>query len=128
VVVGVPDEHWGALVTAVVAGDDVPALAQVREHVAARLGRHHAPRALVRLPELPLRGPGKVDRLAAARLATELLAAADPRAERMPPRPIPWTPSPSQELHTHVRRLVGRCAGPPAPTTHRPPPRLPPRR
>ncbi|MCM3660201.1 AMP-binding protein [Georgenia satyanarayanai] len=84
VVVGVPDEHWGALVTAVVAGDDVPSLAQVREHVAARLGRHHAPRALVRLPELPLRGPGKVDRLAAARLATELLTAADPRAERMP--------------------------------------------
>ncbi|WP_413452062.1 o-succinylbenzoate--CoA ligase [Georgenia phoenicis] len=84
VVVGVPDDHWGALVTAVVAGDDVPDLARVREHVAARLGRHHAPRALVRLPELPLRGPGKVDRLTAARLATELLSGADPRAERLP--------------------------------------------
>ncbi|WP_152187490.1 AMP-binding protein [Georgenia satyanarayanai] len=84
VVVGVPDEHWGALVTVVVAGDDLPALGPVRAHVAARLGRHHAPRALVRLPELPLRGPGKVDRLAAARTAAGLLAAADPRAERMP--------------------------------------------
>lgn len=84
VVVGVPDDHWGALVTAVVAGGAVPGLVQVRAHVAARLGRHHAPRALVRLPELPLRGPGKVDRITAARVAAELLAAADPRAERMP--------------------------------------------
>jgi len=82
VVVGVPDDHWGALVTAVVAGD-VPDLSRVRDHVAARLGRHHAPRALVRLSELPLRGPGKIDRLAAAALARELLAADDPRTERL---------------------------------------------
>lgn len=83
VVVGVPDDHWGALVTAVVSGDGVPDLARVRAHVAARLGRHHAPRALVRVEQLPLRGPGKVDRIAAATLAHELLAARDPRAERM---------------------------------------------
>ncbi|HLV04837.1 AMP-binding protein [uncultured Georgenia sp.] len=84
VVVGVPDDHWGALVTAVVAGETAADLATVRAHVGARLGRPHAPRALVRLPELPLRGPGKVDRLGAAARARELLAAGDPRTERLP--------------------------------------------
>lgn len=82
VVVGVPDDHWGALVTAVVTGPEAPGLAEVRDHVAARLGRHHAPRALVRVGELPLRGPGKVDRLGAAGLARALLTAGGPDVER----------------------------------------------
>lgn len=73
VVVGVPDEEWGALVTAVVVGG--PPLAEVRRLVGERVGRRHAPRALVRVPALPLRGPGKVDRAAAARIAAERLAA-----------------------------------------------------
>lgn len=84
VVVGVPDDHWGALVTAVVAGDGTPDLAGLRAHVGERLGRPHAPRALVRLAELPLRGPGKVDRLGAAARARELLATGDARTERLP--------------------------------------------
>ncbi|WP_324649502.1 AMP-binding protein [Georgenia sp. H159] len=83
VVVGVPDDHWGALVTAVVSGDGAPGLARVRDHVAGLLGRHLAPRALVHVGELPLRGPGKVDRIAAAALARDLLAARDPRTELM---------------------------------------------
>ncbi|QDB80305.1 AMP-binding protein [Georgenia wutianyii] len=82
VVVGVPDEHWGAVVTVVATA--APPLEELREHVAARLGRHHAPRALVRVPALPLRGPGKVDRLGAAALARDLLAGADPGTERLP--------------------------------------------
>jgi len=82
VVVGVPDEHWGAVVTVVATA--APPLEELREHVAARLGRHHAPRALVRVPALPLRGPGKVDRLGAADLARDLLAAAGPGTERLP--------------------------------------------
>src|SRR5690606_31096822 len=49
VVVGVPDAHWGALVTAVVTGPEAPGLAEVRDHVASRLGRHHAPRAPLRV-------------------------------------------------------------------------------
>lgn len=71
VVVGVPDEHWGALVTVVVVGG--PPLAEVRRLVRERVGRPQAPRALVRVPALPLRGPGKVDRAAVARIAAERL-------------------------------------------------------
>lgn len=68
VVVGVADEEWGQLVTAVVAGP-TPPLFEIRTHVAARLGAHCAPRALVRLDQLPLRSLGKPDRHAATRVA-----------------------------------------------------------
>src|SRR5690625_814130 len=72
-VVGVPDPEWGELVTAVV----VPApgastsLLALRERAG---GGAHAPRALVTLPALPVRGPGKTDRRRAAKLAGEALA------------------------------------------------------
>lgn len=74
-VVGVPDAEWGQAVVAVVVPrpGDAPALDQVREVVARRLGAPSAPRHLVTVPELPLRGPGKVDRTAVARLAAERL-------------------------------------------------------
>ncbi len=77
VVVGVPDQEWGASVTAVVVvapGAPTPELADVRRRVAEALGRAHAPRALVVVGHLPLRGPGKVDRRAAAELAAGILA------------------------------------------------------
>src|SRR5699024_5200538 len=73
-VVGVPDPEWGELVTAVV----VPApgastsLLALRERAG---GGAHPPRALVTLPALPVRGPGKTDRRRAAKLAGEALAA-----------------------------------------------------
>ncbi len=82
VVVGVPDEHWGSLVTAVVTGGDLD-LSRVRTAVGRQLGRASAPRALVRLPELPLRGPGKIDRRAAAATAAARLAAAAPGTEQL---------------------------------------------
>jgi O-succinylbenzoic acid--CoA ligase len=77
-VVGVPDDEWGQAVIAVVvgAGAPVPAagavavpvdpsvLARVRAAVADRLGPAAAPRQVFRVPALPLRGPGKVDRAA----------------------------------------------------------------
>lgn len=67
VVLGLPDEQWGQRVVAVVvAGVTAPSLAQVREHVAAELGRAAAPRELHLRDRLPLRGPGKVDRRALA--------------------------------------------------------------
>ncbi|MFV0252887.1 MAG: AMP-binding protein [Beutenbergiaceae bacterium] len=69
VVVGVPDPEWGTLVTAV-STTDRP-LTQVRAFIG---GGPAAPRALVYLPTLPLRGPGKVDRREAARLAGAALA------------------------------------------------------
>lgn len=77
VVVGVPDPEWGSLVTAVVVTGRAappPTLDDARHAVSARLGRAHAPRAMVAVDHLPLRGPGKVDRAAAAALAAGILA------------------------------------------------------
>ena len=74
-VVGVPDQHWGQSVVAVVVTQDgtAPPLTQVRTTVAAALGPASAPRQVLVVDELPLRGPGKPDRRAVARLATRLM-------------------------------------------------------
>ena len=75
-VVGVPDPEWGqALVALVVpaAGAPAPALADLRDAAAAALGGPAAPRHLVTLHALPLRGPGKPDRRGAAALAAREL-------------------------------------------------------
>lgn len=77
-VVGVPDAQWGQAVVAVVVprAGAAPALAHVRALVAERLGPAHAPRRVVAVDALPLRGPGKVDRAAVARLVAAGGAAA----------------------------------------------------
>ena len=92
VVVGIPDDEWGQLAVAVVVPqaaapldptqrDSSIALAEIRQACAAAgIPREQHPRALVTLPELPLRGPGKPDRTAAARLAEALLRRPDPSA------------------------------------------------
>jgi o-succinylbenzoate---CoA ligase len=79
-VVGVPDQHWGQCVVAVVVTSDgaAPALQDLRTSVAAALGPASAPRQVVVVDALPLRGPGKPDRRAAARLAVERQAQAPP--------------------------------------------------
>ncbi|MFT3716857.1 MAG: o-succinylbenzoate--CoA ligase [Gordonia sp. (in: high G+C Gram-positive bacteria)] len=67
-VFGLPDERLGQKVAAAV----VPAgtisrdrlSTVIRDHVTARLDRYAAPRELFVVDELPLRGPGKVDRQA----------------------------------------------------------------
>jgi O-succinylbenzoic acid--CoA ligase len=76
VVVGVPDPEWGSLLTAVVTGS-----AELRALRDAVGGGPHAPRALVRVDEIPTRGPGKPDRLAAADLAAAAIA--EGTAERL---------------------------------------------
>jgi len=71
VVVGVPDDEWGQRVVAVVVPDGQgPTLSEVRDRVAAAVSRPAAPRQLVVVDALPLRGPGKPDRRALRELAT----------------------------------------------------------
>jgi len=72
-VTGVPDLEWGSRVVAVVVAGhgSRPDLARLREAVRRSLGPASAPRGLVLVDSLPLRGPGKVDRAAVARLARD---------------------------------------------------------
>jgi O-succinylbenzoic acid--CoA ligase len=70
VVVGVPDPEWGQrVVAAIVPSGTAPSLEQVRARVSAVVARHAAPRQLLLLEELPLRGPGKPDRTRLRELA-----------------------------------------------------------
>jgi O-succinylbenzoic acid--CoA ligase len=69
-VVGLPDERWGQVpVAVVVRGSGALDLERARAAVMRTLGSAAAPRRLVEVAALPRRGPGKVDRAAAARLA-----------------------------------------------------------
>lgn len=73
-IAGVPDPEWGHLVTAVIVPADdavAPDLGRIRAHLGSG---PQAPRALVSVPDLPVRDSGKVDRRAAARLAERALA------------------------------------------------------
>ena len=78
VVVGVPDPEWGQCVAAVVVPADAsnpPQLIDLRDAcLAAGLATALHPRSLTLMPALPLRGPGKPDRTAAAQLAAAELA------------------------------------------------------
>ena len=70
-VVGVPDDVWGSAVVAVVvprAGARLDARA-LRASARARLDGAHSPKRVLVVDDLPLRGPGKVDRRGVARLA-----------------------------------------------------------
>ncbi|MFS0705965.1 o-succinylbenzoate--CoA ligase [Cellulomonas sp. 179-A 9B4 NHS] len=80
-VVGVPDQHWGQSVVAVVVteGGAQPSLTELRSSVAAALGPASAPRQVLVVEALPLRGPGKPDRRAVARTATALMTQHPPR-------------------------------------------------
>jgi o-succinylbenzoate---CoA ligase len=73
-VLGVADPEWGQRVVAVVAAADPsapPTLAELRDHVGARLGRHAAPRELHVVPAVPLTALGKVARPELAVLVAE---------------------------------------------------------
>ena len=72
VVVGVDDEEWGSRVVGAVVPVDPsapPTLDIVRAAVTGILGAAAAPRQLLVLDRLPLRGPGKPDRAAVAAMA-----------------------------------------------------------
>ena len=70
-VTGAPDATWGSRVVAVVVPRDrhaPPVLEHLRDVVAARLGRHQAPRALVLVDALPRTAVGKIARAELRRL------------------------------------------------------------
>jgi len=77
-VTGLPDAEWGQVVVAavVVAGDDSgddsgeAKAAALQCAVRAALGRAAVPRRIIAVAEIPLRGIGKPDRAAVARLVT----------------------------------------------------------
>jgi O-succinylbenzoic acid--CoA ligase len=72
-VVGVADPEWGQVVAAAVVVDgplDAALAEQLRAAVRTELGRAAVPRLLRAVPRIPLRGIGKPDRMATARLIT----------------------------------------------------------
>jgi len=82
-VVGVPDEEWGQRVVAVVRCATSAVRAAVtfsgavdhfRTHAGADLDREAVPREILVVDDLPLRGPGKIDRQAVAAHARAVLA------------------------------------------------------
>ncbi|MFD2415861.1 AMP-binding protein [Amycolatopsis pigmentata] len=79
VVVGVPDELWGASVTAVVSPSPGATVDRdtVTAHLNGRLARYKYPRSVVTVPEIPRSPAGKVSRAWAAKLAAERLATKD---------------------------------------------------
>ncbi|MDU0314276.1 o-succinylbenzoate--CoA ligase [Phycicoccus sp. M110.8] len=71
VVVGLPDAEWGQVVAAALVlspGADPPTLTGARDALRGTLPAHALPRHLLVLGALPLRGPGKPDRLAVTNL------------------------------------------------------------
>ena len=64
VVLGTDHPEWGQVVSAAVVARSPITLAGIRETLAADLPPYALPRRLLVLDELPLRGPGKPDRLA----------------------------------------------------------------
>jgi O-succinylbenzoic acid--CoA ligase len=72
VVVGAPDATWGQRVVAVLVlqpGASPPTLTQARALVSEQVEPAAAPRQLLVLGQLPLKGPGKPDRAELGRLA-----------------------------------------------------------
>ncbi|MFC0439468.1 o-succinylbenzoate--CoA ligase [Kutzneria buriramensis] len=66
-VIGLPDAEWGQIVAAAIVATEPPSEAQLREAVKTAAGRAAVPKVIRFLPELPLLGPGKVDRKAVRR-------------------------------------------------------------
>nr|WP_051764739.1 o-succinylbenzoate--CoA ligase [Saccharothrix syringae] len=67
--VGLPDPEWGQVVAAAVVPEDpghLPDVDALRAAVGDTIGRFAIPKRVIFVSELPLRGPGKVDRRAVA--------------------------------------------------------------
>jgi fatty-acyl-CoA synthase len=62
IVVPIDDETWGQVGKAVVEGDDSLTLDELQAFAADRLAKFKIPKALVFVGEMPMSGPGKIDR------------------------------------------------------------------
>ncbi|MFT4124642.1 MAG: o-succinylbenzoate--CoA ligase [Gordonia sp. (in: high G+C Gram-positive bacteria)] len=80
-VIGLPDERLGAKVVAVVVASSTTTVdaQRIRDLVSERLERFAAPREVIEVAALPLRGPGKIDRRA---LRARFAALAPPNSVR----------------------------------------------
>lgn len=67
VVVGIPDEEWGAIAVCLYTGDATPD--ELSEWLRERVPGHHVPKRWTRVDRIPRAGLGKPDRAAARRLA-----------------------------------------------------------
>ena len=74
VLTGVPDDEWGQSLVAVIATAGSPDPATLRAAARTAHGPSAVPRTVVLVDELPLRGPGKPDRVAIRELAVRALA------------------------------------------------------
>ncbi len=77
-VTGIPDAQWGQVVVAAVVWETPRSAEALRKAVRAALGRAAVPRRIVAVAEIPLRGIGKPDRAAVARLVTAAAAGDHP--------------------------------------------------
>ena len=77
-VTGLPDAEWGEVVVAAVVWDAPGSDEALRAAVRAALGRAAVPRMLVAVAAIPLRGIGKPDRAAVARLVTAVAEGGHP--------------------------------------------------
>jgi O-succinylbenzoic acid--CoA ligase len=69
-VVGLDHPEWGQIVAAAVVSNGAT-VDELREHVRAELGAAAVPKVLRLVEELPLRGPGKIDRVEVRRFLTQ---------------------------------------------------------
>jgi acyl-CoA synthetase (AMP-forming)/AMP-acid ligase II len=69
-VAALPDPEWGQVVVAAVVWESPAANAALQDAVRAALGRAAVPRRIVAVDAIPLRGIGKPDRAAVARLVS----------------------------------------------------------
>ncbi|MSS45740.1 AMP-binding protein [Cutibacterium sp. WCA-380-WT-3A] len=75
VVIGIDDDTWGQVVAALVVPSQQWQGGQaLRDAVADRLGRTHAPRVVVETSALPMLASGKVDRVRARQVITQALS------------------------------------------------------
>lgn len=66
-----PDDEWGERILVGIVADSPISLMEIRNFVGTRIGRFAAPRAMVRLDQIPLRGIGKPDRVALSAMQSD---------------------------------------------------------